>query len=298
MTKAGTGRRAVGATALFAAMAGFGATAQGAVVFDFNTFAGACGTTLTCVGNTAVAGSALRVTPATFFQAGAGYGTTAITLGASATFSTSFQFQITSAGGIDPADGLTFVLAAANAGLGSAGGGIGYGGVPNSVAIEFDTFNNGGGDGNSSNHVGVDVNGSLNSNPLVNPYGVVTCDFSGGTIHTRAGCMSNGNVWTATITYDGALLDVIVQDGAAAPFTILSDHAIDIAAVLGTNTAFVGFTSGTGSGFANHDILRWRLDNDAVLEPPQPGVPEPGTLALLALGFLGAAVARRRSRPG
>jgi Bacterial lectin len=85
-----------------------------------------------------------------------------------------FQFRFTDPGGIDPADGITFVLAATSTGLGAGGGQIGYGGVPNSVAIEFDTFNTGGGDGNSSNHVGIDTNGVLTDTSLTNVYGKQT----------------------------------------------------------------------------------------------------------------------------
>ena len=267
------------------------APAEAAVVIAYPGFTGACsGGGLTCVGSTTVTGGgALRLTPAAFNQAGAGYSTTAIALGAGATFSTTFQFLITGRGGIAPADGLTFVVAAATAGLGSLGGGLGYQGVPNSVAVEFDTFNNG--EVGTSNHVGVDSNGVLANNG-VSPYGVSNCTSNVGYVF---GCMSNGDIWTATIDYDGStnLLDVYVQDGASAVQHIISGMSINISALLGTTTAFVGFTSATGGGFANHDILNWSLANDRSLGTP-PGVPEPGSLALVGAGLLGAAWVRRR----
>jgi hypothetical protein len=242
------------------------------------TFAGAATTTTTSDG------AVLRVTPATGGQSGAAYSTTAVPLGPGDTFSTVFQFRFTDPGGIDPADGITFVLAATATGLGSGGGFIGYGGVPNSVAIEFDTFNNGGGDGNSSNHVGIDTNGVLTDTSLTNVYGMQTCNFSASTINTAAGCMSNGNVWTATITYDGSNLSVNLKDSAeGSTFNAISSFPIDIKSFLGTSNAFVGFTSGTGAGWENHDILNWTFSNSATL----PGtVPEPGTWVLLGSGLL------------
>lgn len=259
---------------------------------NFNSTAG-----LTMVGNTATTGSpgVLRIVPANEGQSGAAYSTTPITLGTSATFSTQFQFRFTAAGGIDPADGITFVLAASPNGLGGAGGGLGYIGVPNSVAIEFDTYNNGPGDGNSSNHVGIDTGGALNMLAFSNVYGIQYCDFFSG--YTGNGCMSNGHVWTALITYDGTtqLLNVTLTDPAmGGSFSAISDYMIDIGSLLGTNTAYVGFTGSTGSGWENEDILNWTFANTATLPPV--GVPEPNGLLLLSLGLLGLVGLRSRAR--
>lgn len=285
-------RRGAASAALASALAVFCGPSQAGVVINYANFTGACGTSLTCVGSTAVSSGALRVAPAAIGQSGAGYSTTAITLGASATFSTTFQFRLTSPGGIAPADGFTFVLAANPTGLGASGGGIGYLGVPNSVAIEFDTFNNGGAD-LSSNHVAIDTSGVLTNTASANPYGVATCDF-GGSSYLQAGCMSNGDIWSVIIGYDGALLTVKVQDGASAAQTLINAFPIDIAALLGTTSAFVGFTSATGSGFENHDILNWQLANDTTLATPPGSVPEPLPLGLFGIGLVGLALARRR----
>ncbi len=321
--------------AAVAVCAAFGLLATGlaraGLVLDYAGFAGVCGAALSCVGDTGEAGNTLRLTTASANNAGAGYSTTPILLGANASFSTQFQFQLTRPGGYAPADGLTFVLAATSGGLGVGGGGLGYGGVGRSVAIEFDGYNNGAMDGNSSNHVAVDVNGMTALSPLVNPYGRVSCDFGSASLHTMAGCMSNGNVWTVVISYDGQFLDVAIKDGDADSILIFDNYAIDIAGTLGTTSAFVGFTSATGAGYANQDILSWSLANDTSIGLPttaptfpptmgptmepvggpttgplgvpngEPGaVPEPGSLVLVAMGLLAAAGlsrGRRASRP-
>lgn len=296
--------------AIFAATAVLGIAAAGtaqATVVHYSNFNSTNG--LKLIGSAASTGSpgVLRLTPATGGQSGAAYSKTPITLGANATFSTQFQFQFTDAGGWDPADGITFLLAADPTGLGAGGVGIGYSGVPNSFAVEFDTYNNGDPDQNSSNHVAIDTNGNLTNSALANVYGNPSCGFPTGgnpdqNDHTAAGCMSNGHVWTVLITYDGSdqLLNVSLTDPAeSGAFAAIENYNIDIASLLGTNTAYVGFSSGTGSGWENHDILNWLFSNTAEL-PPVVGVavPEPNGLALFGLGLLGllAMGAARRVR--
>ena len=291
------GRLCASALLVFGAIAG----AQGATLFTYNGFSSTSG--LTLVGSAATAttsdGTVLRLTPALNGQAGAAYSTSPVTLGSNATFSTLFHFRFTDPGGIDPADGITFVLAKSTSGLGSAGGGIGYAGVPNSVAIEFDTYNNGPGDGNSSNHVSIDTGGSLTNTDLSNVYGNPSCGFSNGSPaqnpNTANGCMSNGHLWTGLISYDGANLTVSVQDPAeSSNFIAINSFAINIASILGTNTAFVGFTSATGAGHENHDITDWTFANTAAQIST---VPEPATPFLFGSGFLVVAwLARKRVR--
>lgn len=282
------------------------AGAAQATVITYSNFNDTLG--LTLVGDTTTTGSpqVLRIVPANGGTHGAAYSTTPVTLGTGATFSTRFQFQFTDPGGIDPADGMTFVLAANPSGLGGSGGGMGYKDVPNSFAIEFDTYGNFIDDpsDSSSNHVAIDTNGNLTNTDLTDVYGNGSCGFSaanGGypaqNPYTAAGCMSNGDIWTALITYDGStqLLNVSLNDPSEADsFDAISNYSIDIASLLGTDTAYVGFTGGTGAGWENEDVLNWTFANTATLPPT--GVPEPGALGLFCAGLAGLGMFLRRCR--
>jgi ELWxxDGT repeat protein len=181
-------------------------------------------------------------------QSGSAFLTDRISLNNQASFSTSFQFQISSPqGGGDEdgqgADGLAFVIQTVANNVGGAGGGIGYAGINNSLGIEFDTYNNGGVDDNSGNHIGIDINGNIDS--------VVT-----QSIPTR---LNDGNIWTAWIDYNGAsdLLEVRLSSTNQRPDNALLSYQIDLAATLQSTDAFIGFTSGTGGAGGVHDILNW-----------------------------------------
>jgi len=292
-----------------AGCAAFAATSTQADNFYYPDLSSTAG--LTFVGSAGTAstadGTVLRIIPAAGNQAGAAFFTTPTTLGVGNTFSTQFTFRFTQPGGVDPADGITFVLAASPSGLGTPGYGMGYEGVGNSVAIEFDTYNNGAPtslgpfpqEPNSSNHVAIDLNGVLNNASWTNVYGNGSCGFPGGTpaqsSNAVPGCMSNGNLWTATITYDGSLLNVSLFDPAeGSSFAAITNLPIDIASYLGGNTAYVGFTGSSGAGWENEDITSWRFADTPTLPPA--GVPEPATWASMILGFgLIGSMVRRRS---
>ena len=282
---------------LFLALAAVGSLAfplQANTAISLPNFASPPGLTFvgdaTTVNTQTTDGTVLRLTPSLpTNQAGAAYFTTPITLGTGGYFSTTFQFRFTAVAGHTPGDGITFFLAENPSGLGAVGSDLGYGvaaGVPNSIAVEFDTYKNGAADNNSSNHIAIDTNGQITNTAAQNVYGQADCSTSAYV----SGCMSNGDLWTVTIAYNATYLSVTAQDGrSAAPFAAISSFPINIDSYLGGNTAYAGFTSSTGSGSENHNILNWTFD-------PTTPTPEPATLATL-FGGLGALALAKRRRP-
>ena len=61
------------------------------------------------------------------------------------------------------ADGIVFIFAA-SPGLGTGGGGIGYQGLPQSIGVEIDDYQNGGFGDPAADHFGIESNGSMNHN--------------------------------------------------------------------------------------------------------------------------------------
>lgn len=229
-----------------------------------------CSAGLTCEGDAGVVGGAIQLTWSGQLLSGAAFSAAPMGLGPGNTFSTTFDFAITKAASVAPADGFTFVLAAnPNAPLG-VGGSLGYAGMADSIAIEFDTYDNGGTD-DSGNHIGLDTDGLMNDSPQAEVYNIPVCDFS--TPNTKPGCLSNGQTWTANITYDGSELTVSLFDPTEGYWVSPIDrYAVDLPAIIGSNLIYAGFTAATGSGVETFDILSWTLGNGLSLQTPEPGI--------------------------
>lgn len=176
----------------------------------------------------------------------------------SGAFTTTFQFQITPAPTSPNSigDGFAFVIQGAQSGnmtLGLTGYGmyIGYDGIPNSLAIEFDTYYNSQYGDPDAPHIGIQ---SLGTQPNTPDHTNMSANLGGPTVATFA----DGNVHTATITYDGSSTISVYLDGSATP-VVYSNVAIDLNTFLGLNggPAYVGFTSATGGAQESADILSW-----------------------------------------
>jgi hypothetical protein len=220
-------------------------------------------------------GSILRLAPALGYTAGTAFITTPFLIDSATTFSTSFTFRIDGGSG---ADGMTFIVqndSRGPAALGTSGGDFGYRNfldpslsVTPSVAIEFDTWDNGvdGVADPDDNHVGIDLNGSINSVVTASPA------FS-----------LEGEPRFAWINYSGGILDIFLSESNSQPATPLLSESLDLAAIVGSQ-AFFGFGAGTGAATDNHDIEAWSLDG---LTPVPAPIPTPATLTILAPGLAG-----------
>lgn len=276
-----------------------GAQAASATTLLYNDFSSAAG--LQINGNAAAPviddqnRQVLRLTPATTGQSGSAFSTSAVSLASGASFSSAFRFRITQSGGICDedgcgADGIVFAVQTVSNTAGGSGGGIGYYGLSNSVGIEFDTWNNGWWDDYNGNHVGVDLSGNIDSATQTG-------------VGTR---MNNGSVWSAWVDYNGAsdLLEVrlVMGENAARPNDPFLSYTVDLASVLGTTNAFVGFTAGTGAAYGNQDILAWQFNSSyqpiTDIGGPALGnnVPEPSSLALMGIAAAAMAGIRRKQQ--
>jgi hypothetical protein len=170
-----------------------------------------------------------------------------------ASFSAFFSFQITRSGGLDEgtgdgADGIAFVVQTVANNVGNVGGGIGYQGIPRSLGIEFDTWNNGNqANDPDDNHIGIDTNGNIKS---IKTYSEKTK-------------FNNGAIWYAWVDYDGdnQKLEVRYSTENLRPQTPAITSTINLPKLLVQEDAYIGFTSATGSSYNVHDILSMSFIN-------------------------------------
>jgi len=222
------------------------------------------------------------------------------------TFSTTFTFQLSgSTTAPTPGDGFAFVIQNSNSSVtaldpGNANGvldgcSLGFGqspdcdttdpvtGIPNSVAVMFDTYQNVGSGDPSNSYVAIQSCGTANNTVDAGPcrWGVkdltqllspitqlpIPITLADGNYHTVAISFTpSGACSAATPPGCPGVLDVILDSIDLFPAVpamngnpaIPEGVAFDMASIgLNNGTAWVGFTAATGGADDNQDILSW-----------------------------------------
>src|SRR5438132_4470294 len=203
-------------------------------------------------GITTLNGARLRLTDGGGSEASSSWYPVAVNI---QTFTTDFSLQITP-GTTPTGDGMTFTIQ--NAGVkarGPGGGSLGYGwngsGVTKSVAVKFDLYPN---VNEGWDSTGIYTNGATPTTPFVDM--------------TNTGIdLHSGHVLNVHMSYDGSNLVMTITD-TTTNGTFTQSWPINIAATVGGNTAFVGFTGGTGGNTAVQDILNWTYVSNGGGQPP------------------------------
>jgi hypothetical protein len=157
-------------------------------------------------------------------------------------FTTDFVFGIGTGNNVE-ADGMTFTIQ--NDGpqaIGGPGGSLGYKGIPKSVAVKFDFYDN---DGEGSSSTGLYLDGASPTVPAV--------DMSASGL-SLAGARGS---FDAHITYDGTTLTLKLTSLGQSSVTFTHSWAVDIPAAVGGTTAYVGFTAGTGGMTSQDSLVSW-----------------------------------------
>jgi hypothetical protein len=142
------------------------------------------------------------------------------------------------------------------------GGFLGYHCIPNSLAVEFDTYNN-------RNEAYLD--GCLNRiDAFFDPDGNhISVHTLGTAPNSSSESYSRGRRSVSSLLNDGAphLVQILYQPGTLSvylddmvnPFLVVP--GLDLTSVLNLDAgrAWLGFTAGTGASFQNHDIVNWNV---------------------------------------
>lgn len=180
-------------------------------------------------------------------------------------FSVSFTYRVANASNLTGCGyGATFTLSADPDGpgsLGSTGSGLGYRGISPSVAVGF----------------------YINSNST----GVFTGGVTGSTNGLGPVNLRSNHDLAVTLDYNGSILSQSVLDTVTGELFTRNYIVGDLAGILGSDHAYIGFTASTTTGACSGSAANQYFSGFEFAS-----VPAPGTGMLLASGLL--ITARRR----
>jgi len=209
-----------------------------------------CGSTFTspCVwtsgsSSSSISGSTLVLNPASNSQLGQFFNPSPISLAEN--FRVTFSFSVLTCTGV--ADGLAFLFVSSLKGVGpysggTLGGGIGYNGISQNLAVEFDVFKNA--YDPDCHHVAIQSCGNaVNSADHTGPCFIGLQSLASSTSLT-------GGPHTAIIQYTAAGTSIQVTLNSA----VILTKSYNMISAFGTSSVYFGFTSSTGSSFCNFVI--------------------------------------------
>ena len=172
------------------------------------------------------------------------------------------------------ADGLTFALQEGGAtDVGDVGGSIGYQNMNgNHAGVGFEIYY-----GYYAVYSGDNAIATTNNNNIGNPNSPQFID------------LTNNDTYDFTITYDGTNLATTIVDENNSSNSFNESDPIDLNAVLGAHTAYVGFTAGTGSSVSTQRISNWDYSGTDGLTITTPAVASPGVVSAISTALSVAA---------
>ena len=214
--------------------------------------------------------SVVRLTPAMPQKQGAIWNTDQVYVRNG--FTTEFKFRFSNPynafedGSLPGADGIAFVIQNVNpTACGTNGGGIGFEGIANSLAVEFDTYKNSDPPYNDAdgNHVAVFCNGKQPNTS--NHKSKANLGTTNNIIPMRA----DSTVYYAKIDYiaNANKLDIYLDSTGLFLKPVLTIDSIDLSKLIDLQDglkAFAGITSATGTSYENQDILEWSVCSSAI----------------------------------
>jgi hypothetical protein len=231
----------VGAVASVAALLAAG-SANSAVIANFPDFTDV--SKLKLNGDAQQAPEGLRLTEASKGQTGSAF-TRRAGINPSKSFKAEFTYLMYDTTSF-PGDGMAFVVHSNGKGvIGDGGGGLGFGSIGDSVAVEFDTFDNGG-DDEDANEVAIIVNGKAGKSrdasiPAFSLYGT-------GQHFAWVTYKASSHMMKVYVTYQ----DPTRPDTPEVAAKVNLEKILD-----GKGRA--GFTAATGGANAIHLVTSWKM---------------------------------------